>query len=170
MRNVDWNAVKEIGDMPVPGGYIAYIANVVDVEDKEYLEVWWDFADGQYKGSNRDCYQNNKFWPMKSLRSYKQKALPFFKAFKTCLEVSNPGYTFDTKNLDGMKQKFIGVVLGEEEYLSNDGVIKKRLIVDSFRSVKSIKDGDFKIPDLKRYEKKVEPPIFDLPPEGELPF
>ena len=82
-------------------------------------------------------------------KSYKPTALRFFKGFKTAVEMSNRNFVFnnDPQSLVG---KYVGVVLGEEEYRAKDGTIKTRLYVAETRSGKAIRDNDFKIPELKR--------------------
>lgn len=152
MRNVDWNSIKEAGDRPVPGAYIAKIVRVEDKEDKEYLRIEWDFSEGSYKGNNQETYDRAGFWPAVLIRSYKLSALGFFKAFKTCVEESNPGYIFDTANPKGLLGKYVGVILGEEEYIGTDGKKKKRLYVAQTRTIDAIARGDFTIPELKRLE------------------
>lgn len=150
MKNVNWDNVQDEYRKPVPGGYAVKITRVEDVEAKEYLIIEWDFAEGEFKGCNQETFDALGFWPMAKFQSYKEKALRFFKGFKTSVEMSNRNYVFrnDPQSLVG---KYVGVVLGEEEYLGNDGSIKKRLYVDSWRSGKAIRDGDFKIPELKKY-------------------
>lgn len=150
MQNVNWDDVKEESSRPVPGGYAARITKVEDHEDREFLLIQWDFAEGEYKGSNQATFDQFGFWPMAFVRSYKQKALPFFKGFKTSVEMSNRNYVFrnDPQSLVG---KFVGVVLGEEEYQAKDGSIKTRLYVAQIRSGKAIRDGDFTVPELKRF-------------------
>lgn len=152
MRNVDWSAVKETGDRPIPGAYIAKIVRVEDREDKEYLRIEWDFAEGNYKGNNQETYDRAGFWPVVLIRSYKPGALGFFKAFKTCVEESNPGYAFDTAHPEGLQGKRVGVVLGEEEYIGNDGKKKTRLYVAQTRSIDAIARGDFTVPEPKRLD------------------
>lgn len=152
MRKIDWNNVAEATDFPTPapGGYLALITNVSDVEEKEYLRIEWDFAEGEFKGANRDTFHRAAFWPYPLIRSYKPTALGFFKRFKTALEKSNRGYTFDESNLDAMRQKVIGVILAQEEYRAKDGSIKTRLYVADTRSVEEIRAGKFTVPDLKK--------------------
>ena len=124
MNNVNWNEIQEQqpGDYsgPVPGAYIARIINVEDREDKEYLRIEWDFDEGEYKGSNAETFNRAGFWPITLIRSYKQKALGFFKAFKTSVEMSNRGYVFqnDPPSLIG---KLMGVVLGEVPHARYSG-------------------------------------------------
>lgn len=150
----EWSGIQENegGEFPRPGpgGYIAQIVDFADMEEKEYLSINWDFADGTFKGYNQETFERAGFWPTILIKSYKPKALPFFKAFKTCLETSNRGYRFRTDKLSELEGKLFGVVLGEEEYQANDGTVKKRLYVAQTRSTKAIRDGDFKVPELKK--------------------
>lgn len=152
MKNVNWNDVQDEIRSPVPGGYAARITRVEDNEEKEYLRIEWEFADGEFKGVNQEIYDAFGFWPLSFVCSYKQKALRFFKGFKTAVEQSNRNYTFDCLNPSGLVGKYLGVVLGEEEYLSKKNELKTRLYVAEKRSGKAIRDGDFKIPELKKLD------------------
>ena len=107
MNKINWDEVQEASefDNPKPGAYIATICRVEDVEEKEYLLIEWDFAEGTYKGNNNDTFARAGFWPIQLRRSYKPSALGFFKSFKTALEDSNPGYRFDEFNLRDMVHK-----------------------------------------------------------------
>ena len=152
MRNVDWDAVQENDgtfDNPVPGGYVAKICRVEDVEDREYLLIEWDFSEGAFKGFNEDTFSRAGFWPTRLFRSYKPKALGFFKAFKTALEESNPGYHFREDELNALVGKRFGVVLAEEEYIKSNGARATRLYVAQTRSLRAIKEGDYTVPDKK---------------------
>lgn len=154
ISDAEWNDIQENegGEFPrpKPGGYVAVIVDLEDIEEKEYLSINWDFEDGPFKGYNQDTFVRLGFWPSILIRSYKVKALPYFKAFKTCLEASNRGYHFRTDRLSDLEGKLFGVVLGEEEYRAKDGTVKTRLYVAQTRSVKAIRDGDFKVPELKK--------------------
>lgn len=181
MRQIDnWDDIQEAtGDFerPAPGGYIARIVNVKDVEEKEYLRIEWEFEEGAYKGDNAATYNRANFWPLPLIRSYKEKALGFFKAFKTSVEVSNPRYVFSTQNVHTLEGKLMGVVLGEEEYLKKDGTIGIRTYVYQVRSVEAIRKGDFKVPELKKLPNQpttrsgYTPGAFEpLPDDGDIPF
>lgn len=155
MRNIDnWDDIQEQQpgefDRPGPGGYIARIVHVEDNEEKEYLRIEWDFEEGGYKGANAETFNRAGFWPITLIRSYKPKALGFFKAFKTSVEMSNRGYVFDCANPAGLAGKLMGVVLGEEEYAKSTGEIGTRPYVYQVRSIKAIQGGDFDVPKLKR--------------------
>lgn len=182
MRQIDnWDAIEERqpGDyaLPVPGGYIAQIKYVEDKEDKEYLAIEWDFAEGAYQGANQATYDRAGFWPTILRRSYKESALGFFKGFKSAVEASNPGYHFDCRQPAGLEGRYVGVVLGEEEYRKKDGSTGTRLYVWQTRAVKAIREGDYKVPEKKHLEAVPDtmnstgagfPEVSD--DDGELPF
>lgn len=154
MRQVDnWDNIEERqeGDFknPPPGGYVVRIVSVKDDEAKEYLKLEWDYTMPPWAGFNEQTFNRAGFWPTTLFRSYKESALGFFKAFKTAVEQSNPGYTFDWRNPLGLQGKFIGVVLGEELYTAKNGEKKTRLYVAQTRSVQAIRDGDYEIPGIK---------------------
>lgn len=152
MKKHNWDNIEEAKEYekPTPGGYICGITNVIDDEQKEYLKLEYDFAEGKFKNYWRDLYNAKGFWGGSFLRSYKEKALPYFKGFKTAVEQSNSGYKFDEDNLAALKRKLVGLVLGEEEYQANDGSIKTRLYVAQILSAAKIKSGNFKVPPLKK--------------------
>lgn len=151
MRRIDWNSIQEQGDFtPIaPGGYVAAIMDVVDHEDREYIMVMWDFVEEPNRGANSRVHKAKGYWPMRFPRSYKESALGFFKAFKTQLEKSNPGFQFREDRLNDLRRKYIGVVIGMEEYIAKDGTVKTRPTVRQTQSVDSIRNGDFKVPELK---------------------
>lgn len=177
MKNVDWNTVQDEIRKPMPGGYAAKITRVEDVEEKEYLKIEWEFVDGEFKGVNKETMTAFGSWPYAFIRSYKDTALRFFKGFKTAVENSNPGYVFnnDPQSLVG---KFLGVVLAEKEYVSKTGEVKTCLYVAEQRSGKAIREGDFKVPELKRLDpgklNNYAAPTQGFTPidvdDGELPF
>ena len=184
MRHIDdWDAIQEASEYenPVPGAYIAVIRGVEDVEEKEYLSIRWDFAEGAYKGSNQETFDRAGFWPTVLIRSYKDTALRFFKSFKTSVEMSNKGYIFNDRNVQGLVGKYLGVVLGEEEYRKNNGDTGTRLYVAQVLSCTAIQDGDFKVPERKRLAGQapcavqLARPVYvgflgDDDDDGEIPF
>lgn len=160
MRNINWDGVQEateIKNLPA-GGYVCGIFNAVDVPEKEYLNISWDVVEGEYKGyfkeMTRSMIERGKLnrgeWAYGGItkKSYKEKAQPFFKAFLTSVEQSNPNYKFNNDE-NTLRGKFVGVVLGEEEYLGNDSSIKTKLVVSKFTSIAKIREGDFEIPPKK---------------------
>lgn len=188
MRHInDWNEIeaRQEGSFPTPapGGYIAVITSVKDDETKEYLKLEWEFALPPWAGYNGETFDRAGFWPCAIFRSYKESALGFFKAFKTAVEESNPGYVFNDREPLGLLGKRIGVVLGEETYTNKKGEPRTRLYVAQTRSVQAIQSGDFTVPALKDAPPKAarDPkPSQSAPPsnpfaeldedDGKLPF
>ncbi|HWT74349.1 MAG TPA: hypothetical protein VN258_06485 [Mobilitalea sp.] len=150
MKKIDFNGVEEPKEYTrlVAGGYICRITLVEDVPEKEYLKIEYDIAVGDMKDYFKNLNDAKGFWAGKFIKSYKETALSFFKGFTTAVEKSNAGYKFDNdeKKLIG---KLVGLVIGEEGYIGNDGSSKNRLYVKDVRSVDSIKNGDFEVPAYK---------------------
>lgn len=135
------------------GGYICEYTNVEDIADKEYLYMEFDIVEGEYKGYFEDLNDRAGFWAGKAYRSYKEKALPMFKRMCSAVTKSNRNFIFDgNKHADEstLIGKKVGILLGEEEYIGNDGSIKTRLYVVREMPVDDIKDGKFKVPALKK--------------------
>lgn len=184
MKNINWDDVQEASENSrlTPGGYICGIVSAEDISEKEYLRIEFDIAEGEQKNYFRQLRERLFLdtWPYDGsfIRSYKEKARPFFKAFLTSLELSNRGFKFNNDERT-LTRKLFGAVLGEEEYLSNDGKLKTRLYVHQIRSVKAIRDGDFKIPELKKLASATAAPSYNAPAsdypvldddDAELPF
>ena len=171
MKYVNLDNVQEAGDFNrlTPGGYICGITRVEDVPEKEYLKIEYDIAEGEFRNYFRQLSERFGFWGGRFIRSYKDSALPFFRSFTKAVERSNKGYEFDYDE-HKLVRKYIGLVLGEEEYISKDGEIKTRLYVASTRSVDAIKQGDFKVPELKKFKQKE--PVNNQPEldNSDLPF
>lgn len=151
MKSIDLTNVKEASESVrlQPGGYVCKIVSVRDVPADEKLIVEYDIVEGDFKGYYETLYSKHGFWAGKTTRSYKEKALPFFKAFITAVEQSNRGYRWnsDENNLVG---KLVGIIMQNEEYRGNDGEVKSRLNAWGFRDVSKIRSGDFKIPADKK--------------------
>ena len=154
-----YDKIQESGSfkkLPV-GGYVVKILDATDVPEKEYLRISFDVAEGEYKGFFAEEYKNDtrdgKKWPNAGtfIRSYKSKALPMLKGFTTAVEKSNKGYSwdFDEKTL---KNKVVGLVLGEEEFVNSSGKVRTRTYVSAVRSVDTIKKGEFTVPELKKLD------------------
>lgn len=151
MKKIDLENVQEAADFKkvTPGGYICKITAVNDDPEKEYLKIEYDVADGEFKGHFQNLYISCGFWGGSFIKSYKEKALPFFKGFITAVESSNRGYKWNNDETS-LVDKYVGLVLGEEEYTKKDGTVGERIYVHQIRSVEAIKKKDFSIPPKKR--------------------
>ena len=144
---------KDGGQRLPAGGYICKYANVEDNEKKQYLFMEFDIAEGEFKGYFADLEDRAGFWAGKCYRSYKEKALPMFKRMCSAVTKSNKNFIFDgNKHADEstLVGKKIGMLLGEEEYIGNDGSTKTRLYVVREMAVDDVKNGNFKVPALKK--------------------
>lgn len=151
------NVQASSGDFarPTAGGYVCVIMSAKDVPfDKttnkgDYLKIEYDILEGEFKGYYSEQFEKwGGNWNASFIRSYKEKALGMFKHFTNCIEESNVGYKW-AWNESTLKGTMIGLVLGEEEYINNNGEVKKRLYVKDVKTVEQIRNGDFKIPELK---------------------
>lgn len=152
MKSINLTNVQEAGTNSrlQAGGYVCKYTNVSDVADKEYLYMEFDIAEGE----NKDYYKNLEasagFWGGRCYRSYKENALPMFKRMCSAVCKSNAGYIFDggEQNADEktLIGKYVGIVLGEEEYNKNNGEIGTRLYVSYECDVDKIRKGNFTIP------------------------
>lgn len=148
----EFDQVEEAKNLPTiePGAYICQITAVEDDEEKQYLKVYFDIVEkGKFKGHFKKIKEQFGDDRGVMYKSYKRKALPFFKAFITAVEKSNDGYEWNW-NEDSLVNKNIVVVFGEEEYLPKDAehINDTRTIVrpQSVRSIQAYKNGDIKIP------------------------
>lgn len=161
MINVDLSNVTEAQDgeaLRLPaGGYVCGITKVTNVPmdpytlKGDYIKVEYDIAEGEYKNYWRSLYQKHDFWGGSFIRSYKPASLPFFKGFITCVTRSNPGYAWNGDE-NQLVRKYIGLVLGEEEYCANNGEIKTRLYVSAVKSVGDIRTNKYTVPPIKRLD------------------
>ena len=173
---------------PTAGGYCIEILAVKDVHMNEqtgkgdYLKIDYDICHGEFAGYYTK--QNERFggdWLASFIRSYKETAAGMFKHFINCVEESNPGFkwTWDEKSLI---HKYVGVVLGEEEYEKKDGSVGVKMVVKGIKTIRQIADGDFKIPPIKKLDKKASgssgyipygisaEPTFEEATDSDLPF
>ena len=151
MKNIDLTNVKEAGDFErlTPGGYICVIKAVEDFPEKEYLRIEFDIAAGELAGYYQRTYERAGFWGGEMRRSYKDAALPFFKAFITSVEASNAGYHWDNDESKLVGKK-LGLVISEEEYRNKAGEIKVRMVADRCHSIQKIQAGEFTVPPIKK--------------------
>ena len=127
---------------PTAGGYVIGIVSVEDVPEKEYLKISYDIAEGEFKNYYYDMKQRTGYDLPVMYKSYKDKALGFFKAFLDAVTASNPGYTWNNDERT-LTRKLVGCVLREEEYRNRDGEIKVSLKPEVFYPAADIREGKF---------------------------
>lgn len=154
MNNVDAAGNYE---KPKAGGYVIIIRKVNNDKAKERIDVEYDFFEGPFKDYYMDLHERCGFWAGKFNKSYKTKALPFFKSFLEAVIESNPDHDGliigDYEDVDETKLcgKLVGMVVGEREYIGNDGV--KKTALDNYNaqfiSVHDIHEGNYTVPEFK---------------------
>lgn len=159
LTNVQANAGGEFPRV-TPGGYVVGIVSVQDVPEKEYLKISYDIAEGELKNYYYEMKQRTGYELPCFYKSYKDKALGFFKAFLDAVIASNPGYVWNNDERT-LTRKLVGCVLREEEYRNRNGEIKIRLTPAFFYPAQDIRAGRFEVPDRKclnddRYDRYVD--------------
>ena len=161
MRKVDLTNVQEAGSFErLPAGcYECKIIKVEDVANREYLKIYFDITNGNYKGWFKKQYDEDnreqKQWSGNFVRSYKESALPFFKGFVTACENSNKNFKWDGVNEQDFVKKNVGLVIGYEEYINNNGKKRVRMVADP-HSIDKIKSGEIPVPELKKLDPSKE--------------
>ena len=158
-----WEKVKASDDYDrlAPGGYICNIIGVEDNESKSYLKIEYDIALGEFAGYWNEYAKRSGSWKGEFYRSYKDSAAGMFKGFINAVEASNEGYKWDWRE-QTLTGKYIGLVIGDEEYIANDGSLKTWPKVRTVKSVQDIKEGRFRVPETKKVETE-EPVVPDTP-------
>lgn len=156
MKKINMNTVQEAGGFsrPEAGAYVCVIRKVEDNESKEYLRIFYDIAEGEFKGYYDNLRADHPDWENAGsyVRSYKARALPFFKRFCSAVSKSNGSFVFDGGNINADERtltgKKVGIVFQEEEYYGNDGEKKTRLIV--YKEFPADQIDKQKIPNMKK--------------------
>ena len=146
-----YDLVTEAGEIkPIPASIQGVrITKVVDNPNSEYLEIYCDIVKGEYKDYFKTLTDAGLKDTSRTFRSYKSTALPFFKAFITAVEKSNPGYKWDWDE-QKLVSKNVIAVFGEEEYIDNDGNLKVVTKIQDFRSLEAYKEGRITVPAIRR--------------------
>ena len=166
LENYD-NAVAITGEYEKlnAGGYICKIISAKEEKSKSgkrMLVLALDILEGDKKEFFKKRFDENtspeKKWPAGAI--YRQmlegeKAAGFLKGLMTSLEGSNEGFkwNWDEKKLKDLK---CGVIFGEEEYEKLDGTVGISTKAKFIRTVKSIQDGNYKVPEIKKLPQKGE--------------
>lgn len=154
MRQIEgFDLITEAGELKqLPAGaYVCKIIEVIDNADKEYLDVYFDIVEGEFKNYFTTLFNSTGKNYGRIARSYKTNALPFFKAFITAVEKSNPGYKWDW-NEKSLNNKLCAVSFRDEEFES-DGTIKVRAKPEEIRSVQALREGKIEIKPVRKLEK-----------------
>lgn len=186
----DYDSVK-VGDYKVlpAGGYVCRIIKAEETKSgtgKDMLKVAFDICEGEYAGYFMDQFNARKAaaenpkevkWAFSGtkwilLYNNEGKTNRDFKSFCTALEDSGTdvwkGDVLDTKNL---KDATVGIIFRREEH-EYQNVTNWRTVPFGFRSVKTIEDGTFNVPEDKPIVKASDLASLDnfSAAEDDIPF
>lgn len=154
INDTEWQNIKpsSIFAPLKPGGYVARIVSVEDVADREFLKIYFDIIEGDFTDYFRE--QFNRFgdrWPNSGTlyRSYKQSALGMFKRFISCIEQSNPGFSWAWCE-SALNDADFGVVMVEDSYTDSQGVKHCSLKAKEVYTVDQIRGNKFYVPTQKK--------------------
>ena len=165
MLNINLNDVESAKNgngnntKPSAGGYVAKIIDVTNKETFQGLVVDLDIDEGEWHGYYRNLNAEFGFWALSDFKSYKQKALGYFKDFIECIEASNEGYKWDNDETK-LIGKIVGIVLYYEEYIGNDGKIKQRAKISEYMPARQVfKPDSYTVPELKKIDRPQAPSV-----------
>ena len=162
MRKVNWASVTASSDggfEKLPAGpYVAVITEATDHEDKQYVEIVYDIAEGEHKGYYGDDWGKSHPYAHHIFMSYKDTALGMLKGRLEAIQASNPGFdafaAWDAGRLDMLHGRLVGINLQEEEYERNDGDTGIRLNVVQVVDAQKVRDGLVKTRERKTLDAK----------------
>lgn len=163
----DYDNVK-VGEPRIlpAGGYICKILNAEETESrngKPMLKVSFDIDEGEYKGYFRDLFKGWKEnsddpatvkWPFTGTKwvmfyNSEGKTNRDFKSFCTALEDSGTKvWINDTFDVNGLRGATLGLIFRREEHEYNNAR-SWRTVPVGFRSVKTIEEGNYNVPEDK---------------------
>lgn len=150
------------------GGYICHIVNAELTKSKagnDMLVLYIDIAEGEFANyfknqtDREKQFDSNKKWTNAGI--YRQLVYDndgncsrYFKGFINTLERSNPGFKFNDDDFEpsDLHWKLCGFVFGQEEYEKQNGDIGTRTVICYPRNVDIIREGKFKVPELKKLD------------------
>lgn len=162
-RTENFEKTQAYGDFEVlpAGGYKCVIKKAECYEasnGKEYLKILFDIAEGEYEGFYKSKYTNDtredKKWSGVATvftEGYDGGTNPKFKGLITSVEKSNTKYKWDWKE-ETLKDKKVGIVLREEEFEGQDGMVHVATKFSHFVSYD--KAEEVKVPSMKRLSEK----------------
>lgn len=186
----DYDSVR-VGDYKVlpAGGYICRILKAEETTSstgKPMLKIAFDIADGDFTGYFMNLFNERKTyaddpkdvkWPFNGTKwilftDNEGKTNRDFKSFCTALEDSGTEvWNNDVLNVAAMKDALVGIVFRREEHEWNN-VTNWRTTPWRFRSVPSIENGSYTVPEDKPLVKAAELENIDSfsAAEDDIPF
>lgn len=183
----DFDTAQAYGNYePLPaGGYVCKIVGIKETKSKSgnpMINIAIDIAEGEEQGRFEQAYKasarDDKQWPCVIYQVTENKdgnTNGYFKAFTDAVVESNAGFEIQWGDqfASCFKGRLIGVLFGREQYENREGkVLWSTKPRRGYKTVKDIRDGNFKIPEdqpLKGMPESV-PDGFEAIEDEELPF
>lgn len=179
MRSINWDGITAStgGGAALPAGpYVALILDATDNEQREYVEVVYDIAEGERKGYYSDAWGQQHPYAHHFFLPYRTDAgLSMTKGRLEAISASNPGFdaeaAWNGARLDLFKARLVGVNLQEEEY-ERDGEVRTRLNVCQVVPAQDVRDGKVRARDVKRLPGSQRPSgdLADYAKDVSIPF
>ena len=137
------------------GGYVCIVMKALRGQSNTGTPQLWldvDIAEGEFA----HCFKNAKYLPRhyQTLYNKEGKVSPYFKGLLENFEKSNDGMKIEPPlNTDILIGKKIGIVFRDEEREYNGNIYTNAKPATS-TTVDKIRNGDFKIPPIKKLEKQ----------------
>ena len=148
MPKVDFSKVEESGGggfQQLPeGGYVMRITRIEPHEDREYVFVEWDVAEGEW----RDWAKGSNFPPHDVVSWKNDAALSMTKHKLHVLADDNPGFdaegAFGRDDWRAFEGKVFGAVVRKRLYTKRDGTDGEGIEVGTWKRASEIRTGDWK--------------------------
>lgn len=156
------------GPRLVPGGQVCKIVGArtetVNTQNgpKQKFVLAYDIAEGEFAGYFDDQFKRAKEQDAGKAKwrgtydcfilTNEGKTNPWFKGMIACIDKSNEPFQCVVNgqlNEANLKGKLIGLLFRKEEYMGNDGKKKETVKACATRSVQTIREGNFEIPEPK---------------------
>lgn len=185
------------GPRLVPGGQVCKIVGArtetVNTQNgpKQKFVLAFDIAEGEFAGYFDEQFKRAKEQDASKAKwrgtydcfilTNEGKTNPWFKGMLACIDKSNEPFQCvvgGQLNEANLKGKLIGMLFRKEEYMGSDGKKKETVKACAARSVQTIREGNFEIPEPKLLQRSgggrgaaaAVPAGFTQVDDDELPF
>lgn len=148
-----WTEVEGAGGGSIlpNGGYVIKIVGVEDVPQYDYLNIYYDVAEGDKEGFFSDLSEDD-MWRHKIRQGYEGWQEKYFKGLLESLEDSNPNFSIEKWQTNCNENDLVGLIVGAIITKYHKVNTQGNLSFDYnaiFMSADRIRSGNFTVPDDK---------------------
>ena len=171
-KNIESREDGEFIKLPA-GGYVCIVTNATVRKTKnnsDMLVLELDIAEGAMSKVFKNSYYPPKYY--KVIFDKDGNVSPYFKRLLEQFEESNANFKIADRNLDErtLIDLKIGVIFQEEEYLNSNQEIKTSVKPYRTAVAATIREGEYKIPPLKKLNPADVPKKEDVTPSPDDDF